>query len=273
MCTYKILFVALLSVNGCRAQKIPQVTIIKHFFKNPNSIPTLVKTVDQIEENELDYPDYDGRRGSIWTDAWIENPDSRPSILTECKDTAKGSQSTKKFEQRNPESIFSYPDVHKIFSEEILPKTLNAIKKNGWVDKLPPKIFAQLFVQRCHIGNRMDWHQDPGEDYQNMADYSLVLMLGNPHDPCYGWKGGEFHIRPGLPHEETEGEQTIVHEENQGILFNNKLQSHSVSEVASDKLQSKRDLIVVALYFDKPPIPLHADDKNLKMHQMAVNVF
>lgn len=249
-----ILLFKMPTMTICAAEGEQQLAIISPFFDNQNAILTIRNVIDHIEDNGLDYPDYDGRRGSVWTDCLVET-NSQPTILTECKETVKGSQAAKKFERRNPESIFNYHAVQKIFSEEILPKTLSIIKKKGWVDKFPPKIFTQLFVQRCHTSDPMDWHQDPGEDYDTMADFSLVLMLSNQDDSKHGWNGGEFNIRPGLPHEKTEA-QTILHAENQGVLFNNKQNSHSVTKVTSDKEKSKRDLIVAALYLNKPPMPL-----------------
>ena len=104
----------------------------------------------------------------------------------------------------------------------------------------------------------MDWHQDPGEDFDTMADFSLVLMLSKQDDPEHGWDGGEFKIRAGLPtdaYEETDVTH-ITPRFNQAILFNNRLNTHSVTEVLSRVAKTKRDLIVVPLYFGKPPMPV-----------------
>ena len=103
------------------------------------------------------------------------------------------------------------------------------------------------------------WHQDPGEYYDTMTDYSLVLMLSRQDDPEHGWLGGEFSIKPGLPEDKTNDAfaQTIIHEQNQAVLFNNKLNSHAVAAVLSHVLKSKRDIIVVPIYFEKQPMPIN----------------
>ncbi len=104
----------------------------------------------------------------------------------------------------------------------------------------------------------MDWHQDPGEDFTVMADYSLLLMLSDQDDPKHGWSGGEFKIKSGLPTEvcSHDAMQTIIPKYNQAILFNNKINSHMVAAVTTRLLKTKRDLLVIPLYFGAVPMPV-----------------
>jgi hypothetical protein len=238
------------------ATQIPlkQIAIRKPFFAKSQTIKTIRKTTDYVEQKKLAYPDYDKRKGIIWSDFFVNT--QKPELIKECKNTIKLSLVEDTLQKNNPESIFTYPDLKNILCQQILPKTFALITTNGWA-QLPHQIFAQFFLQRCHFSNTMHWHQDPGEDYDTMADFSLIIMLSKQNDPLYGWQGGEFKIRSGLPedlHDESKV-QTIVHEDNQAILFNNKIHSHMVTAITSENNQGKRDLIVLALYLGKVPKP------------------
>lgn len=232
-----------------------QLMIINPFFAKPQHIYTIKKTIDEIEQKKLSYPDYAQRKGIIWSDFWINT--QKPNIIEECKETTKLTLVGEKLQKHNPESVFNYPAVKDILCQNILPKMFALIKTNDWT-VLPEKIFAQFFLQRCHSSEPMHWHQDPGEDYDMMADFSLVLMLSQQNDPQHGWHGGEFKIRPGLPTDSyTENDvEYIIPNYNQAILFNNKTHSHAVTAITSNNIAGKRDLIVVPLYFGKIPQPV-----------------
>lgn len=236
-------------VNCC----LRQFTIIKSFFTKKHSIRTIRKTIDLIENKKLSYPDYDNRTGIIWSDFLVNT--QNPETIQECKETIKLTIANNKLQRHNPESVFTYPAVKNILCQDILPRIFATIKINNWA-YLPDKIFAQFFIQRCKSSPAMDWHQDPGGDYDTMADFSLVLMLSQQNDATHGWQGGEFKIRPGFPMDSYESEvKTIVHEYNQAILFNNKIHSHAVSAITSHNNYGKRDLIVALLYLGKMPQP------------------
>ncbi len=248
-----LLFVSLPSYCAM-APAMRQLIISKPFFDNPhNIICAIKKTIDKIERKRLSYPDYAARKGIIWSDFWINT--QTPSVIEECKKNIKITLIDNKLQKHNPESIFNYPTLKNILCQDILPKTLTLIKTSGW-SRLPEKVFAQFFLQRCETSEPMDWHQDPGEDYDTMADFSLALMLSNQNDPVYGWQGGTFKIRSGLPldaYSENDVE-TIIPEYNQALLFNNKIHSHAVTAITST--HGKRDLIVVPLYLGKEPKPI-----------------
>jgi len=231
-----------------------QLTIIHSFLTNSASLIALKKRMDKIEKQNLGYPDYSKRTGLIWTDFFVET--KHPEIVREYN-TVKLIEVSGILKRHTPESMFSYPEIQSIVSKEILPKMFQVIEAKKWTI-LPYEVFAQLFIQRCHTSEPMDWHQDPGEDYTIMADYSLLLMLSNQNDPECGWSGGEFKIKPGLPTEVCleENIQTIIPQYNQAILFNNKLHSHAVTAVVAQLLKTKRDLLVVPIYFDKIPKPV-----------------
>jgi len=223
-------------------------------FCNGHSTCIIKKTIDKIEKKELTYPDYAQRKGIMWSDFWVNV--AHPDLMEECTDTVKLTQVAGKLQRHYPQSVFNYPKVKNILCREILPKLFALIHTNQWA-QLPEKVFAQFFLQRCSASEPMDWHQDPGEDYDITADFSLALMLSLQNDPTDGWNGGEFKIRPGSPTDEYKEEDvaTIIPDFNQGIVFNNKINSHSVTQIFSIGAQSKRDLIVIPIYLGNPPKP------------------
>jgi len=253
-----ILLLIIATTSNCmesQANAIQQLAIIKPFFNKLRTITTLTNAMDEIENNGRSYPDYDKRTGLIFSEFWVKTaqPEKiielpRRKILTLVGDELQG---------HSAQSSFDYPKIQRILTQEILPKTFKCIEENKWAP-LPKKLFAQLYLQRCHTGDPMNWHQDPGEYYDTMADFSLVLMLSKQDDPVNGWMGGEFKVKAGLPgdaYNETDV-KTIIHEYNQGVLFNNQINSHAVTAVLSNLIKSKRDLLVVPLYFEKQPMPI-----------------
>ena len=228
-------------------------------FLPQKSIYVIRKTADQIVERQLSYEDYDKRKGIIWSDLVIETQPTK--IMGEWKKSIKLTLVDGKIQKHNPESIMHYPHLKDILQQQILPKTFALLTIQRWVPlPLPKKIFAQFFLQRCHSSDAIAWHQDPGEDYTQMADFSLVLPLSEKNDLIHGWHGGDFKIRPGLPNEQYNEKdvRTIIHEYNQAVLFNNKQHSHAVTAITSPTNQGKRDLIVVTLYVGgERPEPLN----------------
>lgn len=250
-----ILFLIPFPVNSAMTGAGKQLATIKPFFTHDQTVCAIKKTIDQIQQKKLCYPDYAERRGIIWSDFWVST--NNPELIKECKNTVKLTRTANILQKQNPESIFQYPTLKNILCQHMLPKIFAFIRTNGWA-KLPETLFAQFFLQRCHSSQVMDWHQDPGQDYDTMADFSLVLPLSQQNDPVYGWHGGEFTIREGLPtdpYNESDA-QTIIPQYNQAILFNNKTHSHAVTAITSTNNQAQRDLIVVPLYLSHPPKPV-----------------
>jgi len=232
---------------------IKELITIKPFF-NSRNICAIKEAMRSIETQELTYRDYSQRSGGIWSDFWVNT--TTPKIIEECKNTVKLTRVADKLEKQKPESVFNYPELKKILCKNILPQTFALIRTNGWAT-LPEKVFAQFFLQRCHTSEAMDWHQDPGEDYDTVADFSLVVMLSHQNNDVHGWQGGEFNIRSGLPNN-TYNESdvtTLTQQFNQAILFNNKINSHSVTAITSNVEKTERDIIVVPIYLAKPPMP------------------
>ncbi len=151
------------------------------------------------------------------------------------------------------QSIMSYPTLLAACGY-VFPKMFKVVET--WEKKkLPETIFSQIFFQRCATSKSMDWHQDPGENYKEQAHYSLILMLSDQGDPEHGWNGGMLKIKPGLPedkHAESDS-RTIIHQPNQGVLFNNQSNSHAVTEVTSRTSKTKRDLMIVMFHKTKRP--------------------
>lgn len=253
---YTLLLLLTATTSSCMHKKtIQQFAIIKPFFKKIETITTLTNAMDAIENKGLSYPDYDKRTGLIFSEFWVKT--KQPKNIKEIERRKILTLVEEKLEEHKAESSFDYPEIQKILTQKILPKTFKCIELNQWAI-LPKKVFAQLYLQRCHTGDPMDWHQDPGEYYDTQADFSLIIMLSKQDDPVHGWMGGEFKIKSGLPgdvHNATDV-KTIIHEYNQGILFNNHINSHAVTAVLSTMIKSKRDLLVVPLYFNKQPMPI-----------------
>lgn len=250
-----LLLVGSLPLYSAMVTQDKQLIIINPFFEQPHHIDTIKNISDEIEQNRLSYSDYAQRKGIIWSDFWIDTQGQ--NNIEECKDTIKLTLVDETLQKHNPESIFNYPVLKNILCQNILPKILTLITTNNWT-LLPKKIFAQFFLQRCHSSEPMHWHQDPGEDYDLAADFSLVLMLSQQNDSQYGWRGGKFKIRSGLPTDPYNDNdiQTIIPQYNQALLFNNKTHSHAVTPITSENNNGKRDLIVIPLYFGRIPQPV-----------------
>jgi 2-oxoglutarate-Fe(II)-dependent oxygenase superfamily protein len=258
------LLVSLLSVHGMstgmfngieeiekKEPKIQELEIVNNYL--PEKSIAMIKTfMDDIEKNKLDYPDYAGRKGVLWSDVWGKK-DKESLKITESKNTIKVSNSEGSVEKREPQSIFNYSGMPKVFAKEILPTMLNVVQK--WTP-VPSNFFAQLFVQRCNTSDPMAWHQDPGEDYDVMANHSLVLYLSEQDKKEEGWHGGEFKIRSGFPTDKYDDSEvmTIIPRYNQGVIFNNQLNSHAVTKVIPNSPNTKRD-IIVAMWSKEPPKP------------------
>jgi hypothetical protein len=248
-----ILLLSMPTVTKAMLKKpIGQLSIIKSFLSNPRSLATLKKVMDEIEDEKLGYDDYSKRTGLIWSDVSVET--APPAKMVAEYETEKVTQVLGALKAHKPQSIFKHPTAASIVFHEILPKMFETMR--SWTD-LPATVFAQIFFQRCSTSEPMNWHQDPGEDFEPQADYTMVLYLSDQNDPEHGWNGGKFKIRSGLP-EDTYDEtdvQTIIPCYNQAIIFNNQLNSHAVTEVTSTMSdKTKRDIIVVPINLTKLPI-------------------
>lgn len=233
---------------------IKELTIIKPFFTSPKTIETLRAVIDKIQKKKLGYSDYAGITGIIWTDFWKVT--QRRTEIVEDNKTVKVTLIDGVLKQHTPETFFNYPPLRNIFEKIVLPKMLSRIKR--WTNQLPYSVFGQLHVQRCSDSEAMDWHQDPGEQYNKMAAYSLILLLSKQDDPVHGWEGGDFSIRPGLPTDQYDEADvtTLIPTYNQAILFNNKENSHAVSRIIGKiSNQSQRDLLVTTIFFNDFPMP------------------
>ena len=227
-----------------------QVRILKPFFSQAKSIKAIRTIMDKIEAQNLAYPDYARRKGIIWSDVLVKT--ENPSEILKEFNTTKVTQVNVKLEAQKPQSLLMYPLLQSIFSSQILPTMFETVKK---YTNLPKQAYVSFFLQRCNESEQMDWHQDPGEDYEPQADYTMVLMLSDQNDPKYGWDGGEFKIRQGLPENtfDEKNVQTIIHRYNQAIIFNNKINSHLATMVKPKTSFSQRDIIVVLLALQKLP--------------------
>lgn len=250
------LFIGLPSMNmamvrALQASLSQQRAIVNPFFSNTRSIDALRQVMDGIEQKNLGYDDYSSRTGLIWSDVEV-NTLRHAHIVRECQST-KVTEVRGKLATRDPESILSYPAAQSIVSTEILPTMFERIR--AWT-QLPETVFIQIFFQRCSTSEAMAWHQDPGEDYDPQANYSLVLMLSDQADAKHGWTGGEFKIRSGLPEDNYDEAcvDTITPRYNQGIIFNNQQNSHSTTEVVPNGEKAKRDIIVILLTLNKLPL-------------------
>lgn len=238
--------------TAVRDTPIPQLAVLKKYFKDAGTIPTITKVMDEIENKGLGYPDYAKRTGLIWSDVSVKHK-GVVEILEEFK-TKKATLVDEGLKDQNAQSILDYPKLKAIVCEQVLPKMLEHI--STWEKKdLPEKVFAQIFFQRCNVSEAMDWHQDPGEDYDPQAHYSLVLMLSRQSDPVHGWKGGKFFIRKGLPEDKySESDvKTIIPRYNQGILFNNQINCHATTPVEAKTDKTARDIIVITICLNQLP--------------------
>lgn len=247
-----LLLISTLTMNNAmQTKQIAQLSVIQNFISNTHAIDTIKKAMDEIENNKLGYDDYAQRTGLIWSDALVTTAD--PAGIVEVYQTSKATQVQGKLTTQYPESVLSYPALQLILCCDILPRMFKAIR--DWTN-LPETVFAQIFFQRCSVSEPMGWHQDPGEDYDPQANYSLVLMLSEQDDPQYGWSGGEFKIRSGLPEDKSDetNVETIIPRYNQAILFNNQINSHATTEVIPNNAIAKRDIIVIPFNITTMPL-------------------
>jgi 2OG-Fe(II) oxygenase superfamily len=231
-----------ISIAMHRLPVVNQCKIIQPFFSNTNTIKKIKQVMDNIENNNLGYNDYSNRKGLVWSDVAVKTSD--PIQIIEEYKTKKVTEVSGIVQQCYPQSIRDYPLLEKIVTKKILPKMFDIVRP--WTN-LPDLVFAQIFFQRCTMSQSMNWHQDPGEDYNPQAHYSLVLMLSEQDDPEYGWTGGEFKIRSGLPTDiyDEANVETIIPRYNQAVIFNNQINSHAAMQVIAKTQQSKRDIIVI----------------------------
>jgi 2OG-Fe(II) oxygenase superfamily len=231
----------------CESQQNQQIKVVKPFMHD-DAVVALKKVMDKIQRDGRDYDDYAQRRGGIWSDVPVKtsNPEIVQEFLTEKVTLVNGVLNSQR-----PPSIRDYPEAEEVLCKHVFPKLFEAIGE--WEPSLPPTVYAQIFLQRCNTSEAMDWHQDPGEDYDPQANYSLVLMLSKKHDPVHGWQGGEFKVKSGLPEDQTEA-MDVKHRYNQGIIFNNQTNSHSVTAVTSPTQKTVRDILVVTLSKEKLPV-------------------
>ncbi len=252
---YRILAILLLSVastnNAMQKADIKELAIVRSFFSDTKTIATIKAIMDEIENKRLGYEDYSKRTGLVWSDVLVKTG-RKANIVKEFK-TTKVTQVRETLMAQSPQSILHYPVLQSIVSDEILPKMFETVKT--WT-KLPEEIYAQVFFQRCSSSEAMNWHQDPGEDYDPQAHYSLVLMLSEQDDPEHGWHGGKFKIRSGLPEDKYDDAdvQEIIPRYNQGIIFNNQLNSHAATQVIPKLEKAKRDIIVIPINLTKLPV-------------------
>jgi len=253
MKSYKVIIALLLVCisimnNAMHKTLVEQCEIIRPFFSDVSEIETIKVVMDKIETEKLGYDDYSKRTGLIWSDVLVKTS-GQPEIVQEFK-TTKVTQVGQSLVAHEPQSILNYPAAKAIVCNTIFPRMFKVIA--AWT-QLPENIYVQIFFQRCSTSEPMDWHQDPGEDYNPQANYSLVLMLSEQDDPKYGWSGGEFKIRPGLPEDKyNEADvETIMPHFNQGIIFNNQLNSHAATEVTTKLEKAKRDIIVIPINLTK----------------------
>jgi hypothetical protein len=229
-----------------------QVATVFPYFKDQRSIATIKMIMDEVQKNGRCYDDYSNRSGVMWSD--VEVTTAEPSTILWEFNTEKATEVGGKLQTQKPVSVLDSQQLKTIFENEVFPPLFKAVR--AWTD-LPDTVFAQIFLQRCCASDAMDWHQDPGEDYAPQANYSLVLMLSEKDDPEQGWTGGEFKIKPGLQDEPCEDTQvkSIEHRYNQGIIFNNQINSHAVSAIASlAGKTAKRDIIVIPFHMTQLPV-------------------
>lgn len=218
--------------------------IIKPFFTNTKSIVAIRATLDTIESRELGYRDYAQRTGLIWSDV-LANTISPINILKEYN-TQKMTLVDNIPTVQHPQSLLKYAALKSIVCSQMLPKMFEVVSE--WT-QLPDHVYVQVFFQRCSSSEFMNWHQDPGEYYDLQAHYSMVLMLSKKDDPEYGWGGGLFKIRSGLPTDTTnEPIRSIMLQYNQAIVFDNRANSHSVTEIVPINKTAIRDLAIITIF-------------------------
>jgi hypothetical protein len=236
------------------SREIEQLAIIPNFL-TAAGVATAQRTMRTMEATQKTYYDYGARKGGIWSDFWVSTDNPNPTH--ECEGRVRLTQVAEQLvatpKSRLAESLFDYPEMRNVLAQEILPSMFALIRTKGWTT-LPENVFTQFYLQSCGTSKAMDWHQDPGEpEWDTMAHYSLVLMLGKQDDPVHGWQGGEFRIRPGKPQDtDPVKATTILHKYNQAVLFNNQLNCHRAEAVTGTE-NSQRDLIVTMIYLEKAP--------------------
>lgn len=248
---FVICFGGVLSTYSMYKPAVKELAIIKKFIPYINDINLITRDLDTIENNKLGYPDYSSRTGLIWSD--VEVGTGNPSNIIKEYVTEKVTLVNGELQLQTAQSLLAYPETKKIVCTVLLPRIFEQIeywkKSHDTTFTMPKTMYAQIFFQRCSTSEPMDWHQDPGEDYDPQANYSCVLLLTDQHDLKYGWNGGEFKIRSGLPEDlyEEKDVQTIIPQYNQAIIFNNQKNSHAATAVIPRYKKAQRDLMVITL--------------------------
>lgn len=231
-------------------KKLYQVAVINNFFKSGQDIAAAMDTMSEIQKHKQDYHDYANRRGGIWSDVKVRRG-PQIKIIKEYP-TKKVSLVNDALETHNPPSIFDYPAFKTVLLTKMLPKMFDIVEQ--WTE-LPDNIYTQIFLQRCTDSDPMDWHQDPGDDYDPQAEFSGVFYFSDQTNPIYGWEGGEFSIRQGLPTNPYDQADvtTIIPRYNQAIIFNNRRNTHAVTAIKAKTEESRRDIAVITLSTDQLP--------------------
>ncbi len=228
------------------------IELIDPFLHDSGDVAMIKDVMHEIEVRAKGYPDYSGRLGGIWSDVLV-NTTGKIFILKEF-DTIKATEVNGVLKQQHPQSLLAYPIVQSIMCNTIFPRMF---KTMGRWTPLPPELYAQVFLQTCSGSKAMDWHQDPGEDYEPEAtDFSLVGWLSDRNDPEHGWDGGEFMIRPGrrLDSYTQTDITTLTPKFNTALLFNNAAHSHAVTAIVPKKETTRRDLMVITASLTKLPV-------------------
>jgi hypothetical protein len=259
------MFIALIltPIKITSAEKAPQPYKVMRNFLDAKGIGVLRGAMDAIKKENLENPDYEKRPELLWSDVVVKISKEKDGtdalyakIVEEVEefDTTKAKPLDGSLQQHKTPSLMSYPLIQSIICDDVFPRMLNAVE--SWEKKkLPKKFFSQICLQRGNTSEGRDWHQDPSEGCSQQADYALFILLSREDHPTEGWNGGEFKIRPSLPHNKhTESEvTTIMPCCNQGILFNNQANSHPITPVTCTTGISKRDLLIITLNRTKMP--------------------
>lgn len=238
----------------------PSQTIIDGDALNLHILPNIIpeEKLKQLKlwiESMHDkvYQDFDNRIGVSWDDYWLDRKTDTVRIDPVAKFvTIDGTDVEQK-----PASIFNYSDISKILLKDLLPRYFEHVAQHI---ALPDTVYLQTFVLRSVLTDieknktqLVRWHQDPSE-YGTIGDYTLVLMLSDHTNPTEGWDGGELLIKNGLPADQTPAIK-ITPRHNQAIMFNNKLNSHMVTNI-QHRNKGVRDVVIINLYLEDPTCSL-----------------
>jgi hypothetical protein len=218
-------------------------------------INTIKQWMNQIENNGKSFLNYDDRIGISWDDYRINTTTSTPELIKVCYDFPIVTYVANKLHWPKAQSIFDYAKIAQIFLSDIIPKTLHEVKE--WTP-IPRELLVRTEVHRYRMTRSMNgkknnvvWHQDPGSFYKRKANYSIILMLSDQNNPCSGWSGGEFLVKPGLPQAQTPFIK-LIPRFNQAIILHNRAYSHAVTSIEAIHEKIERDLIIVELYTEEP---------------------